>query len=476
MSVAGWLLSLLCISAGAVYDEAPVLEPDDDTDDQRRMVQMLLQMDILYHGGKHNQSHLVPDCTLISTPKHPVSSSNNAYDFARHNVKCPASTYMKTWKLVVHNQLAFFEVQCCKVPGCVSVVARTDHKIELKDGKFYQGTDARRAMACEPGELLQQWGLVRNGDMFQMETTCCRPIGKIEDDDCKPQSKYKKSSKWKLFTNLRNENDCGDFGENYGLKWWSSFDNSEDKHVLTFMCCRWSPPPTPSPTPNPTPSPTPNPTPPPCTAHEPECKLDLSNLVSSASQPGTGKDNKNAVTLRFAHVCTVAGVSLDLNVTFLPGYHPQIRNEVVGTFYKITMKEATQANLRLTFVKSGTLTPHIMRKVALTVFGLDNGLDGSLEFVGTSDYSRYSSGDKIVKLAPKRAARAIKPLAGEAPMQVTFGSLQFGNTIDGYPISPTSQIVQTSVVLEYCHKASWVMGFGVTGKNPARSRAFYLGT
>jgi len=207
-----------------------------------------------------------------------------------------------------------------------------------------------------------------------------------------------------------------------------------------------------------------------------ECKLDLSNLVSSASQPGTGKDNKNAVTLRFAHVCTVAGVSLDLNVTFLPGYHPQIRNEVVGTFYKITMKEATQANLRLTFVKSGTLTPHIMRKVALTVFGLDNGLDGSLEFVGTSDYSRYSSGDKIVKLAPKRAARAIKPLAGEAPMQVTFGSLQFGNTIDGYPISPTSQIVQTSVVLEYCHKASWVMGFGVTGKNPARSRAFYIGT
>jgi len=143
----------------------------------------------------------------------------------------------------------------------------------------------------------------------------------------------------------------------------------------------------------------------------------------------------------------------------------------------MTMREATQAYVRFILVKSGTLTPHIMGKVTLTVFGLDNGLDGSLEFVGTSDYNRYISGEKIVKLAPKIAAKAMKPLTGQAPMQVIFGSLQFGNTIGpSLPISPTSQIVQTSVVLEYCHKASWVMRFGVTGKNPARSRAFYLGT
>jgi len=86
----------------------------------------------------------------------------------------------------------------------------------------------------------------------------------------------------------------------------------------------------------------------------------------------------------------------------------------------MTMREATQAYVRIILVKSGTLTPHIVGKVTLTRFGLDNGLDGSLEFVGTSGYSRYISGDQIVKFAPEIAAKVMKPLAGQTPMQATL--------------------------------------------------------
>jgi len=96
------------------------------------------------------------------------------------------------------------------------------------------------------------------------------------------------------------------------------------------------------------------------------------------------------VTLRFVHVCTVDSVSLDLNVTLLSGYLPQtVKNSVVGTLYKLTMREATQTYVRFTFVKSSTLTQHVVGKVTLTVSGWDNGLDGSLEFVGTSDWPAH---------------------------------------------------------------------------------------
>jgi len=99
----------------------------------------------------------------------------------------------------------------------------------------------------------------------------------------------------------------------------------------------------------------------------------------------TGKDpaksrafylGPHGVTLSFAHVCTVDGVSLNLNVTMLSAYTAQtLRDGVVGTMYRLTMRDATQVYPRCTLVKSSTRTPNAVGQVTLTVSGMDNGLD-----------------------------------------------------------------------------------------------------
>jgi len=145
-----------------------------------------------------------------------------------------------------------------------------------------------------------------------------------------------------------------------------------------------------------------------------------------------------------------------------------LRDGVVGKMYRLTMRDATQVYPRCTLVKSSTRTPHAVGKVTLTVSGMDNGLDDSLEFVGTSDYNQYSSGDLIVKYAPRMAAKVMKSLAGQPPIQATFGSLRFGKSVNpSSPMSPLSQAVRSFVDLECCNKSGWIVGFVVKGKVPS---------
>lgn len=129
-------------------------------------------------------------------------------------------------------------------------------------------------------------------------------------------------------------------------------------------------------------------------------------------------------------------------------------------------------------MKAGTLTPHAVGKVALTVSGVkSNSFDDSFEFVGTSQLSRYRLGELTRKIPPQKAARLMKPVPGRPPTDALFGFFDLHKAMDpGDPTTPISQVTRALVVFEYSDVSSWIVRFGVQGrKNRFRSRAFLIG-
>jgi len=232
MSVAGWLLSLLCISAGAVYDETHVFEPDDDTDDQRTKVQMLLQMDIRHHAGKHNQSHLASDCIKIVKETDP-----NLADF-----KCPEPSFMRYWKFLSRSTTkTVYEFMCCKAPACESY---TNHYIQDDSWDGTQYKEGVNFVKCKKDQFLTQWKQVHpNSNTLRIEFTCCRPRGGLTgacgETNPKwnpPNTKLKKLMNPPFF-------DCAYVGKNYGLQGWYLLSEYRPwpRQKLYFRCCQHVP-------------------------------------------------------------------------------------------------------------------------------------------------------------------------------------------------------------------------------------------
>jgi len=197
--------------------------------------------------------------------------------------------------------------------------------------------------------------------------------------------------------------------------------------------------------------------------------LDISTAsVVSNNLGGKGPVNTDPEEIRYSSGTSHKGEPFDLVITALTPYTAgNIKNNGKdGGFGRITMKYASEAHFKFSFVEPGTNTPVIQDEVHMSTYDLDggNGGAGGLEYVSSVGYTGY-----VTDPNPNLLATLFTD-THELRTKFTSIGRSWDNPSD--PDTLTADQRRNAVMFFYKNVSSFEVNFGIEGGTSGRTLFF----